>query len=357
MNYLEYKEKKTLRYVDSFKNNWRIFPPSLHVSLTDTCFNQCSMCSHWKREVFNNLDIDTLLAFLSFGKISRLETVCYTGGDPLAYNPENLNRLHIWHEENKIDYGIVTAGYLPQSSSSFIADASFIRVSLDTVDEEAYRKIRGGGISLSFVLSSMKKMCKMSSNVELGITLQRSNQYNLKEVFDFAIANKIKEVRCWLVRGYDLSLFPNDDESLGSTLMQYVDKFEDHGISHNLYNAYDDLMFGEGRDLDFNSCYACLYQLYIEASGDIFACCIVAGDTDTSPHRYAKPFDNIENIVKDRTLMDTASYWRDKVWPSIMHYSSESLCNLPAICDEGCITRLSAVNHFAQSHWGERNFI
>ena len=195
MNYVEYKKNKCIRYLDSFKHGFRQFPPSLHVSLTDKCFNACAMCGHWRRSKLYVADYNRLITFLKVGKALGLETVCYSGGDPFTYNAVDLRLLLEWHVASGIKYGFVTSGFVSpalENCLNIICKAEWIRVSLDAVDNKLYEKIRGG-INLNFILNSIDLLLRNGANVSLGITVQENNAAHLGNIFEYAISKKIKE--------------------------------------------------------------------------------------------------------------------------------------------------------------------
>ena len=200
--YENYRKDKVLRYLDSFKNNYRKFPPSLQVALTDRCFNKCSMCGHWKRKDKMELNIDAVIRFLTIGYHKGLETVCYSGGDPFAYGVDSLSRLLDYHEEFKIPFGFITSGFLSGQHISLIdkiANAEWIRVSLDAIDSVIYEKCRGG-VKSPMILKSMYVLREAGANVCFGVTVTKDNIYHIPDILRFATLFGTKEVRLWVVR-------------------------------------------------------------------------------------------------------------------------------------------------------------
>lgn len=341
MGYIEYRKHKILRYLDSLKNGWRKFPPSLQVSLTDYCFNKCIMCGHWKRKNKSSLDLTRLIEFLTYGQDHGLETVCYSGGDPFLYG-EDLNILMRWHIDNNVKFGFITAGYVPWGQIDFglLPKAEWVRCSLDAVDPDVYRASRGG-ISCDKVVESIEMMVANNVNVCFGITIHRKNETNIKDIFDFAISLNIHEVRAWIVRNVD-GLEPENKALLASMLSLYRQLFKMTNIDNNLVDTLN-ILESKREQLPFDRCYACLFQLFIDANGDVYPCCIIAGDTESSANH--SPLGNIHN-----------DSWRViKSW--IDNFSALSFKELPAICRRNCILRLSTINHFANKYWEEQNFI
>jgi MoaA/NifB/PqqE/SkfB family radical SAM enzyme len=313
------------------------------------------MCGHWKRKSFHTAKSDDLISLLSYGAALGLETVCYSGGDPFAYPRGMLKRIMRWHRKNHVSYGFITGGYLRKKFREdkellyLLSEADFIRVSLDAVDPDIYSKVRGG-VKVEGVLDSINLLSDRDCNLGLGITVQKDNQYNIGDIMEFAYQTKnIKEVRCWIVRE-NPDKVPDDVSYLSAVLGNWHRAFKTSDISDNLDSAKNDLIVGEGEGLPFNSCYACLYQLFIDSSGEVFPCCIIAGDTESRDHGVS--FGNIYT----HNQLNNANLW-DMVWSRVLKYNRRQLEQLPEICRNNCITRLRTINCYAQKEWDKKHFL
>jgi MoaA/NifB/PqqE/SkfB family radical SAM enzyme len=288
----------------------------------------------------STLDLSTLVNFLDFGKENDLETVCYSGGDPFCYN--RLNEVMEWHLENGVDYGFITSGYVPTwIDLSLLAQARWIRVSLDAVGDELYEVCRGG-VSFTKVDKSINDMIDAGCNVCLGNTLHEHNYMHLPDLMEYALDKDIKEVRVWVVRQMD-AIVPSDEKLLESDLELYALRLDEAGVDNNLDAALR--VIREGEHISFKHCYATYYQLFIGAGGGIYPCCIIAGDTEDKAHMPS--FGNIAYAPK---------CW--KMYKDIIdEYNSVRYMDLPPICRSNCIMRLSTINHIAGKHWNDKNFL
>jgi MoaA/NifB/PqqE/SkfB family radical SAM enzyme len=350
MDYREYRNGKIIRYLDSLKYGWRKFPPSLQIALTDKCYNHCSMCGHWKREKFYTAKADDLLTFLSMGRTKGLETVCYSGGDPFAYPLGMLKRVLRWHVKNFVRYGFITSGYLrpkfrkDKELLTLLARAAWIRVSLDAVSEPIYSKIRGG-VKVQEVIDSVRLLSDEDCRIGLGITVQKANQHHLSDIMEFAYGlRNVNEVRCWVVRE-NPDKVPDDVAFVSDIFDRWANIFKHIDVDDNLEGAKRDLVGGEGEGLPFGRCYACLYQMFIDASGEVFPCCIIGGDTESNNHG-----NSFGNIYKK------GWNWRH-IWNRAQIYNRRIFKDLPDICQRNCITRLRTINCYAAKHWNEKHFL
>ena len=293
-----YRESKTLKYVDSIGNKLRKFPPSLHIAVTDHCFNHCPMCGHWHREKKASLPFKDLRRFLVEPIALGLQTICYTGGDPMAY-PE-INTLLEYHNLGAgygIDFGIVTAGFVPHTVHiDYLYKAKWVRVSLDAIGEERYKVCRGG-VSFNAVDDSIKRMLNYDVNVELGVTVHKDNINHIGEIYEYAEKLGIEkfEVR---------TAYRHSDEMLSPIQKQFHPK-------------------------PVQACYASLFQLFIDAYGFVYPCCIMAGDTEAEPRMR-----HIAHI----------SEGAGKVQKCAEAFSTIGFRKVSDVCNQICIPRLNSIN-------------
>lgn len=304
--------------------------PSLHLSVTDHCFNRCPMCGHWKRKELHQADLPRLIRFLQLAKDHlRLETVGLTGGDPMAH-PE-LDVLLRWLIRNDVRFGIVTAGYVPEEKSTAqLQRAKWVRVSLDAVDEKIYSKTRGGHITFSQVEDSLIRMMKAGVNVQFGITINEINSLHLPDILRKIWTWKlnyrsISEVMVRAVCHHSDRLkaqqLPDSQE-----IEELASQLKDIGVSCDIELTRETLM-------PIERCYATVYQLYPAADGYVYPCCMTAADSEAEPH--CDPLFHISEINTDNLhrLAQLRSLW-STIPPEA----------LPRICAKDCPTRLNVLN-------------
>lgn len=287
---------KIARYFPIIDKGARGTPISIQVALTDSCFNRCIGCGHPSREQ-RKMDVDSWLGFLESLTVLP-ESICYSGGDPMAYS--NFNDVMVWHILHNVKFGCTITGYVPPSIDlQLLSHAQWVRVSLDAVDPEVYAIIRGK-TPLSKVMDGIDNMLAAGVNVELGITLHPANEGQLPKILEWANGKGITE--------------------------------------HFVHYAYPQSK-PEWKDVDkadreiepFQHCSAVFYQLYIDSDGSVYPCCVTAGDT-----RSTAQANTLGNIFIDD--------WKT-VWGAVVEYSKLSIDNLPPICKTCCVKRLSEVNN------------
>lgn len=272
---------------------FRDSPVSLQVALTDACFNSCVMCDHPSREK-HMIRLGEWIDFMNWAvMVGEVESVCYSGGDPMAY-PE-FNAVMAWHVEYGVSFGITTSGYVPKNIDlSLLAKATWVRVSLDAVTPEVYDACRGR-IKVDKVIEGIDSMLAAGVNVQLGVTVHSGNQHDIKNVMAFAKSRGITD-------GFVHTVYP---DSVGDKSPLF-----DRQIK------------------PFQYCSAVFYQLYIDSNGDVYPCCITAGDTKGAAQ--SKPLGNISN-------------WKG-AWIAAKRFARLHREELPRACKH-CVKRLSEINH------------
>lgn len=287
---------KIARYADDVIGGARLAPVSIQVALTDSCFNRCIGCGHPNR-LQKKMPGGAWIGFLE--SLPALpESVCYSGGDPMAY--PYFNEVMQWHIDSNIKFGCTITGYVPPTiDMQLLTHADWVRVSLDAIDPEVYAVVRGK-TKLAKVMKSIDAMLDSCVNVQLGVTLHPANEGQLPKIKAWAKSKGITDI---------------------DTRYAYPQ-------SNPLWKDVD---LEARMVMPFNTCKAVFYQLYVDSDGSVYPCCITAGDTRESAMSLT-----LGNIFKDK--------WNG-IWAEVMRYSEIKKAELPEVCRTCCVKRLSEINH------------
>lgn len=298
------KTEKILKYKS--RVNGLFAPVSIQAGITDFCFNECHMCGHHQMKDKKNIDAGEWIGFLKHHP--DIETVCYSGGDPLAH--PDINRIMCYHLDSGTPFGLITAGFAPSYvDMELLNKARFVSVSLDSLDKDIYKQVRGG-IKLDRVMDSFCNMMAYGCNIRLGVTVSPFTEAKIMDVINLATHHNI-----------ELTLHPVYGE-------KFTNRFKNI-LSHHQIGP--NIILDDYEPLQKYGCAAVYYQSYIDSRGDIYPCCLTAGDTKSEGQM--KPLGNIDNW--DRYL----------VRRRIFH---QKLQNLPDVCN-GCIKRFNRINEAIDS--------
>lgn len=344
--YVKYKGNKTLIYLDSIRNGYRIFPPSVQISLTDWCSNKCYMCDHWLRKNKVQFDLSELFQFLHIAIENGLETVCYSGGNPLMY--KHINNVMAWHLNRGVKYGFITECIFSEKVDlDLLSKAEWIRCSIDSVDKKIYEVIRGVD-GIDEVKKNIGRLKSVGANIEFGITLSKENMYKIRDVAEYGIDVGISQFRLWAVRynvmEHNAIQINNKLElrSLELYLLGVKSLLDKNKISNNIDETIDILYNGEATN-KFKTCKASLYQLFIDPSGKIFPCCTMAGDSNKDFQGTA--ICDLEYIFKQ----GMKTYYTQVLRP----WSEKQVDDW---CHKHCIKRLSTINITVENNLNKKCF-
>jgi len=165
----------------------------LRISVTDRCNLQCIYCmpknnNNW----FDPADIltfDEIVRFASIMSKLGIENIRLTGGEPLLRSNieiliENLSKITGIKKVSMTTNGILLQDKISQLKK---AGLSSINISLDTFNQEKFKKINGTD-GLAQVLESIKVATKLQMNIKINNVVMRG--WNDDEVVDFALFSK-----------------------------------------------------------------------------------------------------------------------------------------------------------------------
>jgi len=165
----------------------------LRISVTDRCNLQCIYCmpknnNNW----FDSTDIltfDEIVRFTSIMSKLGIENIRLTGGEPLLRSNieilvENLSKITGIKKVSMTTNGILLPNKISQLKK---AGLSSINISLDTFNQEKFKKINGAD-GLAQVLESIKVATKLQMSIKINNVVMRG--WNDDEVVDFALFSK-----------------------------------------------------------------------------------------------------------------------------------------------------------------------
>ncbi len=192
---LHYFDRKTgLHFLlDEFETSvteYSIAPRTLSLAITNKCNLNCSFCHIEKGKT--SLSVDTIIKLCK--EFDRLGTfdIAIGGGEPLIHKDLPQICKRIW-EETSLGLSITTNGTLLNSEliSELKNYVSFLRISIDSVNQNVYKSIRNYDID---VIAS--KLLLLKNKIPFGINAVINSQtiLDLNKLLEFALKYGAEEL-------------------------------------------------------------------------------------------------------------------------------------------------------------------
>jgi len=267
-------------------------PFSLHVFPSYHCNFRCSYCLHslptenLKKRNFKK----DLLSFANFKKAidglkefpDKLKTIIFAGhGEPLIHK-EIAEMVKYANQANVSDRNeiVTNASLLTKEMADKLIDAdlSMLRVSLQGVTDEMYRKVGGTECSVSRLINNIKYFHEHRKNTRIHVKIINIGLTDDKE----------KELF------YDL-FRPISDEATIEFLIPFINEIDHTSITDDLSKC----KLGHNQSKS-QICSMPFYMLVLEPNGNIVPCC-----SSVVPHVYGNIQDrNLQEIWNSKNLND-----------------------------------------------------
>jgi cyclic pyranopterin phosphate synthase len=173
----------------------------LRVSLTDKCNLNCSYCNpkggngadSLKSELLSYEEMLRLIGV--FIKYLGINKIRLTGGEPLIRKQIDtfITALNEFRNSYPVTFGITTNGILLKNKIDLLKENGFeyVNISLDTLDNDMFKKITGSG-ALENVIESIQSALEKGLKVKLNTVVMKGvNTNEIKNFLNFALNNKV----------------------------------------------------------------------------------------------------------------------------------------------------------------------
>lgn len=248
---------------------------SVQINLLNRCPSKCKSCRKytWPDDV---LPFDDVIKVLKFLKEQGCTSVFFSGGEPLYY-PRFSEVIDFCNSIN-LPYSLISTFICKDTEllKKVAKTAYRIHVSIDAVDSELYKTIRGVD---GFEIAKKSIDTVMSIRDESQIPIRFSSTigvYNYNKVFD--IYQFAKEHKCivnfYYIQKWDNLQMDSEMENVFYNQVAEIAKDEKKNKT-NITNAIDTLMRQYKFDTfeDIEICYVPQISAIINCDGSIYPCC------------------------------------------------------------------------------------
>lgn len=263
-----YSDLKILCHPDKLNailNRERTAPLYVRIKPTNVCNQNCNYCVYANDAVIDNRVVNRRTS-IPWDKMKEIlddligmgtKAITFSGGgEPLCY-PHICDALEIVNK-NGIDYAMITNGQaLLERERVALANASWVRISLDSVNKEMYKKIRGVD-TYPIVMNNISKFAK-EKNVDctLGVNFVTTKD-NYKSIYELCGilaemgVNNVK-ISPLMVKGA-----PEYHEEIKGEVEEQIRKVKEEIVNSN-FTLIDKYTDDASMDTDFKKTYSCCY--------------------------------------------------------------------------------------------------
>lgn len=288
---------------------------TLHIEFTKACNSRCIMCDYWKtgnlKTIKTSLVMDSISELFSNG----LRTVYFSGGECLVFADQLFPLVsQIRDTFPQIKIGLVTNGLLIKKYYKEIAHLfSKVIISLDTVNPQIYKKIRGID-SFEIVKDGIQILKNYSSHIQvnLRVLVLDENISDILQIIAFGLNERLNRI----------SFLPEDIDSENAFGRSDISQVENHRtkvslstlryIIHQIKSNFAEEMGGLLRsnleDLEY------VYSIYSGETKSIQHCnkattsCVIEADGRVSPCFFIHGNQYISDDVSLQKILDSYEY-------------------------------------------------
>lgn len=281
-----YSDKKILMHPEKIKDlldGKRTAPIYVRLKPTNVCNQRCYYCGYADDQVFDSRKVDRresipwekMQELISDFKEMGVKAVTFSGGgEPLVYH-SIIPTLKLI-KDSGIDYAMITnAQELKGEKAELLAEAKWIRVSMDATNTEDYQKIRQVS-TYDMVVENVANFAKIKNEkCELGINFVVTNDSYL-HIYDFCVKMKaigVNNIKFspLMINGdsaeYHSYIRKSVEEQLKSAKMELTaERF------HIIDKYTGDMLLEENFQKAYRKCYICQLFTVVAADQKVYLC-------------------------------------------------------------------------------------
>lgn len=262
-------------------------PIVYELSLSGVCNCRCEYCcckDYHENKMLSRQDIDLLADSLSG---SAMAVTITGGGEPLT-NPEFaycVRRL----KEKGLSMGVITNGLLLDREAIEAAAqcASFLRVSLDTVDPQRHKKLRGVTLDADRLMGNLRLLAarkrELGTDIRIGVQIVYIDQplEDVEKTIRFARDARVDFIQIrpvdnipntQMVRNY--AFYMEHRQGLSGLAERYSDDGFQVILNHNKFEEYYAGQVGK----DYPKCLGANFTASIGHDMQLYFCCAHIGN-------------------------------------------------------------------------------
>lgn len=295
---------KIFHHIDRL-NRWSngelVRPVTFEIHPSNVCNHQCYYCVSQGFLDNHQMTGEELLKAIDKLAAMGLRGLIFSGGGEPLCNKETLSGV-AYAKHQKVAVGFITNGVLidPAAAKHLMANCDWVRVSLDSMRRDTYKKIRGTD-QFGLAVQGIKNLLHTKPNSQCTVGIQMVvNDYNSGEITHFV--NRAEQEFQYLdyVQIRPVEIGRETDPYSGQQMAIIQNQFHALENTKALISQKWEVIFGQ-REYGFTACHCYGLIGAVDAHGDLYTCCHTI---KKSGLKYGNIFnDDIEKIFTGREFM------------------------------------------------------
>lgn len=297
-------QKMTCHYdrINEYMTTGDTFPIVVEINLTDVCNLNCVYCFCDHRSNFT-LDTNTVKKFIRDFKVMGGKAITFSGGGEPTCHKDFIEISEYAHEQG-LDLGLISNGVFSDETVETVGTKfKWIRVSLDSVDPELYKTIKGVA-RLDTALSNIEQL--RSYPVKLGINCNVTNDMVVGDVFNF-IFTLLLNVDYIQFRPVLPRFIHKESIDINEDVWEHLKTYTDPKIILSL-DKFTHLNT-DAEEFPFENCDGHFFSPILDSSGDLNVCMYHPTDSNFTFGNINE--DSLHYIWNSQQRKDTIQYVRE----------------------------------------------
>jgi len=273
--YSPYKAAHHVSKILDLREGRLIYPTQLQIDLTNLCNHHCIYC--FSTFTISNgcgnqtIPKQTMFKLLDDAASLKVKAIHYTGGgEPFLHRDiyPILEKTIV----NNLEFGMVTNGTLIDfTKSELLKKMAWIRISVDAVDAETYRKLRGVN-EFDFIIKKIKEFKVQCPDTILGLSfvINPTNHFQIVEFAEMGKKLGVDNVR------FSIAWYPHCETDYNmKEIAEFMERAEaiqsDSFRVFNLTKGRLGNLTLEGKD--YHSCGYQHFTTVVGADSKMYPCC------------------------------------------------------------------------------------
>ena len=243
--------------------------PFLHIEPTNRCNLDCVMCTRRELKRFGCMSLEKLKHILD--QVPGLEAVKLQGmGEPML-NREIIPMMEYLRSRSIRVYTAMNGTLLPEDMKGFVEAVDRIEYSIDSVDRNEYKRIRGAA-NLDTVLENLRILCGAREEhpdvmISINSVIHDGNEECFEGLFRLAQDTGVDRINFNIVQNWSVN-GNRRDETLTERDMDAVET-----IAAHLSRKYDVTATVHRPVYGYSACTWAKIGCYITWDGFVTPCC------------------------------------------------------------------------------------